>query len=50
MSKFEILNMTYCIEQNFGGEKTLVNLAKRHNSPSILPTLPMKHMVMQFVS
>ena len=26
--------VTYRIEQNFGGEKTLANLANRHNSPS----------------
>ena len=24
----------YCIVKNFGGEKTLTNLANRHNSPS----------------
>ena len=44
----------YCIVQNFGIEKTLVNSANRRNSSSFLPTFPIKHMVpvvvMQFVS
>ena len=30
----------YRIEQNFGGEKTLVNLANRHNSPNFFANIP----------
>ena len=30
----------YRIEQNFGGEKTLANLANRHNSPSFFANIP----------
>ena len=33
-------NKQYRIEQNFGGEKTLVNLANRHNSPSFFAKIP----------
>ena len=44
----------YRIEQNFGGDKPLANLANHHNSPSFLPIFPIKHVVpvvvMQFVS
>ena len=32
--------MYYRIEQNFGGEKTLANLANRHNSPSFFANIP----------
>ena len=32
----------YRIEQNFGGEKTLANLANRHNSPSFFANIPDK--------
>ena len=34
------LIICYCIEQNFGGEKTLTNLANRHNSPSFFANIP----------
>ena len=43
-------SINYCIEQNFGGEKTLANLANHHNLPSFLPIFPMKHVVMQFTT
>ena len=32
--------VTVSIEQNFGGEKTLANLANRHNSPSFFANIP----------
>ena len=35
----EIL-VKYRIEQIFGGEKTLANLANRHNSPSFFANIP----------
>ena len=34
--------IVYRIEQNFGGEKTLANLANRHNSPSFFANIPYK--------
>ena len=35
-----LLFMHKCIEQNFGGEKTLANLANRHNSSSFFANIP----------
>ena len=35
-----ICKFIYRIEQNFGGEKTLANLANRHNSPSFFANIP----------
>jgi len=37
---FKVLNLTYHTVKNFGGEKTLANLANHNNSPTFFANFP----------